>query len=152
MRSERVVLSQRSSRLVISRIVFSDYNRKDANGNGRELHTELAKTRSIIRCIRITVLTTKVILNATVELADCKYFTTNLLDLDTIMVRNFSELDSFVVYICMAGKASIRDNKGNEIFVHQGQTVVIPADTEVITISPAPGANFMETYIRSIRS
>ena len=44
--------------------------------------------------------------NATVELADCKYFTTNLLDLDTIMVRNFSELDSFVVYICMAGKAS----------------------------------------------
>ena len=31
----------------------------------------------------------------TVELADCKYFTTNLLDLDTIMVRNFSELDFF---------------------------------------------------------
>ena len=85
--------------------------------------------------------------NATVELADCKYFTTNLLDLDTIMVRNFSELDSFVVYICTAGKASIRDNKGNEIFVHQGQTVLIPADTEVITISPAPGAKFMETYI-----
>ena len=85
--------------------------------------------------------------NVTVELADCKYFTTNLLDLDTIMVRNFSELDSFVVYICMAGKASIRDNKGNEIFVHQGQTVLIPADTEVITISPAPGAKFMETYI-----
>jgi len=24
---------------------------------------------------------------------------------------------------------------------------LIPADTEVITISPAPGAKFMETYI-----
>ena len=76
-----------------------------------------------------------------------KYFTTNLLDLDTMMVRDFSELDSFVVYICMEGKASIRDNKGNEIFVHQGQTVLIPADTEVVTISPAPKAKFMETYI-----
>lgn len=38
-----------------------DYNRKDANGNGRECIRNWRKTRSIIRCIRITVLTTKVI-------------------------------------------------------------------------------------------
>lgn len=124
-----------------------DYNRKDANGNGRELHTELAKD-----AIDYTVYPDyrthyKAHTNATVELANCKYFTTNLLDLDTMMVRNFAELDSFVVYICMAGKASIRDNKGNEIFVHQGQTVLISADTEVVTISPSPSAKFMETYI-----
>ena len=124
-----------------------DYNRKDANGNGRELHTELAKDAIDYTLYPDYRTHYKGHTNATVELADCKYFTTNLLDLDTIMVRNFSELDSFVVYICMAGKASIRDNKGNEIFVHQGQTVLIPADTEVITISPAPGAKFMETYI-----
>ena len=124
-----------------------DYNRKDANGNGRELHTELAKDAIDYTLYPDYRTHYKGHTNATVELADCKYVTTNLLDLDTIMVRNFSELDSFVVYICMAGKASIRDNKGNEIFVHQGQTVLIPADTEVITISPAPGAKFMETYI-----
>ena len=124
-----------------------DFNRKDANGNGRELHTELAKDAIDYTLYPDYRTHYKGHTNATVELADCKYFTTNLLDLDTIMVRNFSELDSFVVYICMAGKASIRDNKGNEIFVHQGQTVLIPADTEVITISPAPGAKFMETYI-----
>ena len=85
--------------------------------------------------------------NATVQLANCKYFTTNLIDLDTIMVRDFSQLDSFVVYICMEGRATLRDNKGNEILVHQGQTVLIPADTDVVTISPVPGAKFMETYI-----
>ena len=124
-----------------------DYNRKDVNGNGRELHTELAKDAIDYTLYPDYRTHYKGHTNATVELADCKYFTTNLLDLDTIMVRNFSDLDSFVVYICMAGKASIRDNKGNEIFVHQGQTVLIPADTEVITISPAPGAKFMETYI-----
>lgn len=38
-----------------------DYNRKDANGNGRECIRNWRKTLSIIRCIRITVLTTKVI-------------------------------------------------------------------------------------------
>lgn len=124
-----------------------DYNRKDANGQGRELHTEQAKD-----AIDYTLCTDyrthyKAHSNATVELANCKYFTTNLLDIDSIMVRDFSELDSFVVYICMAGKATLRDNKGNEIVVHQGQTVLIPADTDVITISPVPGAKFMETFI-----
>lgn len=124
-----------------------DYNRKDANGNMRELHTELAKD-----AIDYTILPDyrthyKGHSNATVELANCKYFTTNLLDLDTMMVRDFSELDSFVVYICMEGRAFIRDNKGNDIFIHQGQTVLIPADTDVLTISPSPKAKFMETYI-----
>ena len=124
-----------------------DYNRKDASGNTRELHTEEAKD-----AIDYTVYPDyrthyKAHTNATVELANCKYFTTNLLDLDAIMVRDFSQLDSFVVYICMAGKATIRDNKGNEIQVHQGQTVLIPADTETVTISPSPNAKFMETFI-----
>lgn len=124
-----------------------DYDRKDASGNGRELHTELAKDAIDYRMSPDYRTHYKAHTNATVELADCNYFTTNLLDIDTIMVRDFSELDSFVVYICMEGKASIRDNKGNETYVHQGQTVLIPADTDVVTISPIPGAKFMETYI-----
>ena len=124
-----------------------DYDRKDANGKGRELHTELAK--DAIDYTKLPDYRThyKAHTNATVELANCKYFTTNLLDLDTTMVRNFAELDSFVVYICMEGKASLRDNKGNELLIHQGQTVLIPADTDVVTISPISKVKFMETYI-----
>ncbi|MCI6875412.1 MAG: type I phosphomannose isomerase catalytic subunit [Parabacteroides sp.] len=124
-----------------------DYNRKDANGKGRELHTELAKDAIDYTLYPDYRTHYKAHTNATVQLADCKYFTTNLIDLDTIMVRDFSQLDSFVVYICMEGRATLRDNKGNEILVHQGQTVLIPADTDVVTISPVPGAKFMETYI-----
>lgn len=124
-----------------------DYNRKDANGKGRELHTELAKDAIDYTLYPDYRTHYKAHTNATVQLADCKYFTTNLIDLDTIMVRDFSQLDSFVVYICMEGRATLRDNKGNEILVHQGQTVLIPADTDVVTISPVPGVKFMETYI-----
>ena len=124
-----------------------DYNRKDANGKGRELHTELSKDAIDYTLYPDYRTHYKAHTNATVQLADCKYFTTNLIDLDTIMVRDFSQLDSFVVYICMEGRATLRDNKGNEILVHQGQTVLIPADTDVVTISPVPGAKFMETYI-----
>ena len=125
-----------------------DYNRKDANGNTRELHTELAKDAIDYTLYPDYRTHYKAHTNATVELADCKYFTTNLLDIDVTMTRDFSELDSFVVYICMGGSATLQDNKGNQLQVHQGQTVLIPADTTSVTLIPMPSAKFMETYIK----
>lgn len=125
-----------------------DYNRKDANGNTRELHTELAKDAIDYTLYPDYRTHYKAHTNATIELANCKYFTTNLMDVDATMTRDFKDLDSFVVYICMEGKASLKDDKGNEIYVHQGQTVLMPADTKEVTISPAPKAKFMETYIK----
>ena len=125
-----------------------DYNRKDANGNTRELHTELAKDAIDYTLYPDYRTHYKAHTNATIELANCEYFTTNLMDVDATMTRDFKDLDSFVVYICMEGKASLKDDKGNEIFVHQGQTVLMPADTKGVTISPAPKAKFMETYIK----
>ncbi|MDL2221896.1 class I mannose-6-phosphate isomerase [Parabacteroides sp. OttesenSCG-928-N08] len=124
-----------------------DYNRKDANGNGRELHTELAKDAIDYRLYPDYRTHYKAHTNGTVPLVDCKYFTTNLLELDSMMPRDFSELDSFVVYICMEGEATIVDNKGNELRVRQGQTVLIPADTDGLRIIPSPRVKFMETYI-----
>jgi mannose-6-phosphate isomerase len=123
-----------------------DFDRKDAHGNSRELHTGLAKDAIDYRYspdYRTHYSPQK---NTPVSLISCPYFTTNLLDLEAAAVRDFSTLDSFVIYICIAGEASIGDNKGNELFVHQGQTVLIPADTQQITISPSPEAKFMETY------
>ena len=125
-----------------------DYNRKDANGNTRELHTELAKDAIDYTLYPDYRTHYKAHTNATIELAACKYFTTNLLDIDVTMTRDFSELDSFVVYICMGGSATLEDNKGNKLFIHQGQTVLIPADTTSVTLIPTPSAKFMETYIK----
>ncbi|MCD8041790.1 MAG: class I mannose-6-phosphate isomerase [Tannerellaceae bacterium] len=125
-----------------------DYNRKDANGNGRELHTGLAKDAidyTLYPDYR-TAYTPQV--NQQVELVDCSYFTTNLLDITEPVTRDLQSLDSFVVYICMSGKATLKDDKGNVIEVHQGQTVLIPADTASVTWTPEPDARFMETYIK----
>ena len=125
-----------------------DYNRKEANGNTRELHTELAKDAIDYTLYPDYRTHYKAHTNATIELAACKYFTTNLLDIDVTMTRDFSELDSFVVYICMGGSATLQDNKGNKLQIHQGQTVLIPADTTSVTLIPTPSAKFMETYIK----
>lgn len=124
-----------------------DYNRKDANGKGRELHTELAKDAidyTLLPDYRTHYKDEK---NKAVELVSCKYFTTNLLDLDKEIERDFSSLDSFVVYICMEGTLKLEDNKGNILNMHQGQTVLIPADTTSVRITPSEKTKLMETYI-----
>jgi mannose-6-phosphate isomerase len=124
-----------------------DYNRKDANGNTRELHTGLAKDAIDYTYHDDYRTHYEARKDTPVPLVACKYFTTRLLDMDTAVSRDLSALDSFMVYICMAGKASVSDNKGNTLAIHQGQTVLVPADTLSVTIQPAPGAIFMETYI-----
>ncbi len=124
-----------------------DYNRKDANGNERELHTELAKDAIDYTLYPDYRTHYKSEINEAVQLASCQYFTTNLLDIDSPMTRDLNQYDSFFVYICMEGEAMIKDNKGNEIPVHRGQTVLIPADTQHLTIHPSPKAKFLETFI-----
>ncbi|MDR2969637.1 MAG: class I mannose-6-phosphate isomerase [Tannerellaceae bacterium] len=124
-----------------------DYNRKDADGNGRELHTEQAKD-----AIDYTVYPDyrthyDPVANETVELAGCKYFTANLLDLDKTIMKNVEQLDSFIVYICVEGSAVVVDDKFNRLYVCRGETLLVPADTEIIAIAPSPRAKFLEVYI-----
>ena len=124
-----------------------DYNRKGADGKGRELHTELAKDAIdyTFQSDYRTHYTPQP--GAAVELVQCPYFTTRLLETETPMMRNYATLDSFVVYICMAGSVELRDDNGNELTVSQGQTVLFPATTQSVTLKPAPQAKLLETYI-----
>ena len=124
-----------------------DYNRKDATGNSRELHTELAKDAIDYTVYPDYRTAYTPVPNQIVPLVQCKYFTTNLLDLNIPKERDYTAFDSFVVYICMGGKATLRDNNNNLLTVHQGQTVLIPAETQNITITPEPQTKLMETYI-----
>ena len=95
-----------------------DFNRKDKNGNTRELHTELSKDAidySVEEDYR-THYTPKQ--NEPVELVTCPYFTTSVYDLTENMNMDYSELDSFVIYICMEGACTVTDNEGNTVYVH----------------------------------
>lgn len=124
-----------------------DYNRKDAAGNTRELHTELAKDAIDYTLLPDYRTPYKEEKDRPVELVSCPYFTTNLLELDKEVARNFASLDSFVVYICMEGALQLKDNKGNLLEIRQGQTVLVPADTDSVILTPSPTAKLMETYI-----
>lgn len=124
-----------------------DYNRKGADGKGRELHTELAKDAIdyTFQSDYRTHYTPQP--GAAVELVQCPYFTTRLLETETPMMRDYATLDSFVVYICMAGSVELRDDNGNELTISQGQTVLFSATTQSVTLKPTPQAKLLETYI-----
>jgi mannose-6-phosphate isomerase len=124
-----------------------DYDRKGADGKGRELHTELAKDAidyTVFNDYRTNYTEKK---DEVVSLADCKYFTTNLLELTKDMSRDLANLDSFVIYICMQGEVTLSDDKGNRLTVRQGETVLLPATTQNVILEPSENSKLLETYI-----
>lgn len=123
-----------------------DYNRKDAQGNSRELHTELAKDAIDFKIYDTYKTEYKKELNKPVELVTCPYFTTNLLELSESINRDYKEKDSFVIYMCIEGGANIEDNKGNKLTVVQGETILIPADTKSVTVVPNNNCKLLEVF------
>lgn len=124
-----------------------DYDRTDATGNKRELHTELAKDAIDYRLEKDYRTAYTPIADQPVHLVECQYFETNLLDLTQPISRDWSQLDSFVIYICMEGKVTLRDAQGNEVHLHQGQSVLVPAENPSLTLTPEGSVKLLETYI-----
>lgn len=125
-----------------------DYNRKDANGNSRELHTELAKDAIDYKIYDNYKIDYKHEEDKPVLLESCQYFTTNLLELDKPLVRDHSKDDSFVIYICMDGACEIKDASGTTVKMKQGETLLVPAEnTKEITIVPENKVQLLETYV-----
>src|SRR5690554_1891693 len=124
-----------------------DYNRKDAEGNTRELHTELAKDAIDYRLFNDYRTQYTAAPNQPVQLASCEYFTTTLLEIDRPIERNYEEIDSFVIYICIQGDCMLKDNKGNSLTVEQGESVLIPADIGSLHIIPGKNSKLLETFV-----
>ena len=124
-----------------------DFNRKDKNGNTRELHTELSKDAidyTVSEDYR-THYTPKQ--NEPVELVTCPYFTTSVYDLTEQMSMDYTELDSFVIYICMEGSCTVTDNEGHTLQMQAGESVLFPATTKTLEVVPNGHVKFLETYV-----
>ena len=123
-----------------------DYNRKDAQGNSRELHTELAKDAIDFKLYDTYKTEYRKELNKPVELVTCHYFTTNLLELNEFTKRDYSQKDSFVIYMCLEGSLNLVDNKGNTLHIERGESLLIPAETNSVEISPNNYCKLLEVF------
>ena len=124
-----------------------DFNRKDANGKTRELHTELAKDAIDYDVLADYRTEYEPLKDEPVELVACPYFTTSLYDLTESINCDYSELDSFVILICMEGTCLITDNEGHEISLRAGETTLLPAAVQEISIVLEGNAKLLETYV-----
>ena len=125
-----------------------DYNRKDANGKTRELHTDLAREAINYEVLDDYRTKYEPLKDEPVELVACPYFTTSLYDMTEEISCDYSELDSFVIFICMEGACKIKDNEGNELKVGAGESILLPATTQDVTITPEAGnVKLLETYV-----
>jgi mannose-6-phosphate isomerase len=119
-----------------------DFNRRDTDGNERELHIDLALDAINYNKIE-TQKQYKKEQNKSNEVVDCKYFTTNFIPLNGEINVNKSQ-ESFTVYMCTEGNFKIITE--NEIFSYKkGDTILIPAILNRFSILGK--ASILEIYI-----
>lgn len=113
-----------------------DFDRRDAAGNTRELHTELAREAIDFESSENSRITYAPENNQEVRLVTTPYFTTSLYTLTARTRCDWSATDSFVAIILLQGSGSLTDNEGNRIDIRQGETWLLPASTQWIEITP----------------
>jgi mannose-6-phosphate isomerase len=113
---------------------IDDWGRTGADGRPRELHIEESVGA-------IDFSHGKEYLHATApqpdtvrEIASCPWFTTNIVCVGERMVRNHAALDSFVVYLCVAGSLTVATAEGTET-LSQYESLLIPAETDEVILS-----------------
>lgn len=122
-----------------------DFNRRDEQGNTRELHTELALDAIEFKECHNYEITKAPVRNSAVELQSCKYFASNITLLDGTVERDLFDRDSFTIFICIEGKATIDCGNGATTEIEKGETVLLPAVFDVLQLSGR--AKLLETWI-----
>ncbi|MCG8319343.1 MAG: class I mannose-6-phosphate isomerase [Cytophagales bacterium] len=123
-----------------------DFDRVDSNGQKRELHVEEALDAidySFYDHYRVPYGDQK---NTPVELVSCDYFTTNKITINQTLERDYSDLDSFIIYICFDGDL-ILDYAGGKVAVKKGDAVLLPAKLKRVKLIPTETCKILESYI-----
>ena len=124
-----------------------DFNRRDANGNLRELHTEQAKG-AIDYSVEADYRTRyEAVKDRPVELVACPYFTTTLYDLTRPCEIDLAATDSFLVVMCIEGSGTLTDDQGSAMPLRQGETVLVPASAKSLAVSPQSGIKLLTSRI-----
>jgi mannose-6-phosphate isomerase len=122
-----------------------DWDRVDEKGNSRELHTELALDAIDFEKKDDFKLKYSQVENESSNIAACEYFTTNFLPVKRTIIKDYSDVDSFVIYMCVCGEAEISLG-GNSEKIIQGETLLIPAENDEVQITSS-GAELLEVFV-----
>lgn len=124
---------------------ISDWGRLGADGKPRSLHTAEAvdaidfdEKNDYRRTINPQP-------NTLHELVSSPFFTTNLINVDGQMKRDYSDIDSFVAYVCTEGSLEISTSGGRET-LSALESLLLPAETEYAVLNGK--GTVLEVYIK----
>ena len=112
-----------------------DYGRLDANGQPRQLHTELAKDAIDYNVYGNYKSVYEHVSSGEARLIKCDYF-----DICKVVVTcacdiDASQCDSFRIIMCLEGAVEVVDNFSNVTEMHRGETILVPAATSSLHIT-----------------
>jgi mannose-6-phosphate isomerase len=124
-----------------------DFDRKDSDGNYRDLHTELAVDS--IDYKHYSNYKTEYTLkdNEPSTLVNCQYFHTGKINLTQSIDKDIHHLDSFVIYLCTEGSCDIEYYDNEIVNISKGDTVLIPSSLTMYSLNPSPKAELLEVYV-----
>lgn len=123
-----------------------DWDRKDAEGNSRELHTELALEAIDFELCKDYKTNYETKKNDASEILKTQYFNTNIIEFEKDVEREFPGLDSFVLYICVEGEVELEYRYGKEK-LSMGETMLVPAIYDRLFLHPSIKSKLLEVYI-----
>lgn len=123
-----------------------DWDRVDASGMPREMHTTLALDAINYGLDSTNLIKKNPVMNQPVMLAECPWFHTSLLQVDKPVIKDYSLTDSFIIYIGLESMTVI------ECFGHQeklraGETLLIPASADSVVLIPQGTATLLEVFV-----
>lgn len=122
-----------------------DYDRVDSKtGAKRELHNDLAIDVIDYKVYDNYKTNYSLEKNASNKLVHSPYFKTNILEVNTTVIKEYSNIDSFVIYMCVEGTVKVIYS-GETYTVNNGETLLIPAALNTITLK-AGNAKVLEVY------
>lgn len=124
-----------------------DWNRVDAAGNLRELHTALALDAIDYTLHENYKTAYNSQANKVTTIVDSPYFTTNLIPFRGELNLNHAEKDSFVIYLCVKGNVTFQTENYKETLAF-GETLLVPASIKHIKINTAEASKLLEVYIK----
>ena len=123
-----------------------DFDRVDDKGNKRELHTEEALAAIDYNFYADYKTKYQPEKNETVRLVKCPYFTTNILDFTENTSKDYSNLDSFVIHVCVEGEYTIEAD-GQQYTVKMGECILLPKTIDAVELKTTKGFKILESYI-----
>ncbi|SEA71901.1 type I phosphomannose isomerase catalytic subunit [Bizionia paragorgiae] len=122
-----------------------DWDRVDEQGKPRELHTEWALEAIDFNMSNDFKLPYSKSKNETNRIVSCSYFTTNYIHLEDETIVKKNTYDSFIVYMCVDGEATIVYHNEKTKLV-KGETVLLPAALQEFEITSKKG-KLLEVYV-----